>query len=467
MRQKLIFFLTALPVIIAPWFFGAWERWWFWGFALCIFAATFASSIDWLKKTRDAVPQLKEHKTACILIGSMLPFLLYAFVRGFQADVFMDAERSVLLFATPFLLGLVIIFGLKNDQRRHLLLLLICVFALLGTYGIVNHFLTGSKLVLWAPGYANYYNDGRASGSYFCPDHFAGIMELGFCLGIAYVLSRGSETHHRIPAACLCVLSVIAVGMSKSRGGGLTLMVVILATIIWGFSQFPDAQRWWHRISAIMALLIIAIVVWNSNIPYMQRFKAYFALNANTENSRTEQIERTITQVQSATRAQMISGALRAWRTDPVWGIGPGMHQNVWRRFAATPDGSREEGRWPSRLNNNYHSYEVHSDWVQLLEEYGLVGLGLFLIPCCVIFHLLTSELRHISRSWRRRSHRLKSKSDYPLMLGGLLALICMMFHSLGDFNLQMPATTWMLACILAVPLARIIEQRDGETNQS
>jgi O-antigen ligase len=467
MRQKLIVILTALPVLIAPCLFGAWERWWFWGFAFCIFAATFASSINWLTRTRDAVPQLKEHKTAFVLIASMIPFLLYAFIRGFQADVFMDAERSVLLFVTPLLLALVIIFGLEDDQRRRLHLLLICALALLGIYGIVNHFVTGSERVLWAPGYAGYYNDGRASGSYFCPDHFAGIMELAFCLGLAYVISRGLEMHHRILAVSLCALSVIAVGMSKSRGGGLALVVILLATIIWGFSQFPDAQRWWNRISSVMALLIIALTIWNSDIPYMQRFKDYFGMNGEPSASRQEQIERAIISVQSATRAQMISGALRAWRTAPIWGVGPGMHQNVWRRFAPTPDGNREEGRWPSRLNNNYHSYEVHSDWVQLLEEYGFVGLVLFLIPCSVVFYLLASELRYISRSWRRRSHRLKAKADYPLILGGLLALICMIFHSLGDFNLQMPATTWILACILAVPLAQIIEQRDGESNQA
>ena len=466
MRQKLIFMLTVLPVLIAPWFFGAWERWWFCGFALCIFAATFVSSIGWLTRTRDAVPQLKEHKTAFILIVSMIPFLLYAFIRGFQADVFMDAERSVLLFVTPFLLGLVIMFGLKDDQRRRLHLLLICVLAMLGTYGIVNHFVTGSERVLWAPGYANYYNAGRASGSYFCPDHFAGIMELAFCLGLAYVLSRGSEMHHRIPATSLCALSVVGVGMSKSRGGGLALVVILLATIIWGFSQFPDAKRWWNRISAIMALLIIGLVLWNSNIPYMQRFKSYFAWGDHSTPT-VQRIEILEQQLKSTSRGRMISGALRAWNTSPLWGIGPGMHQNVWRRFAATPDGNREEGRWPSQLNNTFHSYEVHSDWVQLLEEYGFVGLVLFLIPCGMVLYLLASELRHISRSWRRRSHRLQSKTDYPLILGGLLALICMMFHSLGDFNLQMPATTWILACILAVPLAHIIEQRDGETNQS
>jgi len=35
----------------------------------------------------------------------------------------------------------------------------------------------------------------------------------------------------------------------------------------------------------------------------------------------------------------------------------------------------------------------------------------------------------------------------------GLLALIAMAFHSLGDFNLQMPATTWMLAALVSLPL--------------
>jgi hypothetical protein len=36
-----------------------------------------------------------------------------------------------------------------------------------------------------------------------------------------------------------------------------------------------------------------------------------------------------------------------------------------------------------------------------------------------------------------------------------------MAFHSLGDFNLQMPATTWILAAIISVTVAVIVRPQE------
>ena len=45
----------------------------------------------------------------------------------------------------------------------------------------------------------------------------------------------------------------------------------------------------------------------------------------------------------------------------------------------------------------------------------------------------------------------------YPLALGGLLSFVGMAVHSLGDFNLQMPATAWLLGAIIAVSVGEIL----------
>jgi len=45
------------------------------------------------------------------------------------------------------------------------------------------------------------------------------------------------------------------------------------------------------------------------------------------------------------------------------------------------------------------------------------------------------------------------------VVLGGVLACVCMGFHSLGDFNLQIPATAWLLAAILAAPIAHMLRE--------
>ena len=99
--------------------------------------------------------------------------------------------------------------------------------------------------------------------------------------------------------------------------------------------------------------------------------------------------------------------------------------------------------------NHYFHSYEVHSDWLQLLEEYGIVGFVLFLIPCLIWFFVIKEKLPDESQVY--------DDTGYPPLfaapLAALLAFICMAFHSLGDFNLQMPATVWLLSAILTLPI--------------
>ena len=66
------------------------------------------------------------------------------------------------------------------------------------------------------------------------------------------------------------------------------------------------------------------------------------------------------------------------------------------------------------------------------------------------------------------------SEPAYEWMLPGLLlAVLALAVHSIGDFNLQIPATTWLLGILagLAVAIARhtppFRSRRETSTRQS
>ena len=162
-------------------------------------------------------------------------------------------------------------------------------------------------------------------------------------------------------------------------------------------------------------------------------------------------------------RGQYIGSALRAWRSNPVWGIGPGQHSNRWAEFQATPDGVRPSPDGPAdafarprHSNASQHLYEVHSDWTQLLEEYGLAGLLLFLLPMGGVLWILADRQRPVA------------EGDGPalarsLPLGALLFCVVLALHSFGDFSLQMPSIVWLFAFLLS---SAVLENGLDETRR-
>jgi O-antigen ligase len=136
------------------------------------------------------------------------------------------------------------------------------------------------------------------------------------------------------------------------------------------------------------------------------------------------------------------------------------MHQNLWLHYAASRDGDRAAGIWPRFRNAKTHSYEVHNDWIQLLEEYGVVGFVLFLVAAFALMTLLLRDYAAQARARRRADWSDGGGEDFCILLASLLIVVAIGFHSLGDFNLQIPGTNWMFAGILSIGSGLVIRRK-------
>ncbi len=463
----LMFALVSVVVFASPWIFGGWEQWWFWPFstlictALAIFLLRVLVTPSLLKLERSDGRQL--------LLGLLwvIPFLLYAGVRAVQAEVTVSAERSFLLFLYPVVLGVVVVVGYSRRQLVGTAIGLMVNFFCLGVYGVVNHVLTGSRKVMWADGFEQYWGDDRACGSYFVPDHFAGIMTLGFSMALGVMLARAPWSPKVIAAKSgallLALLAVVCVVMSKSRGGGITLACLLALVPFWGFHQWPRRIRWSLQIGIMVASVSACTIFVSTESPYMQRFTSYFpSIELSDEEQSGNVLEKGSLYVEkmlshprvlSHTRPMMYAAATRAWETEPLWGIGAGMHGEVSSRFMASEDGDKAAGVWPTRYFATLRSDHVHSDWLQLLEEYGAFGFVLFVLPYMFVYGVL-----HVGRRMERDDrwsldYMETGRQEYPWLLGASFAFICMTVYSVGDFNLHMPGTGWVFSVVLAIPL--------------
>jgi len=434
--------------------------WWFWTLAIPILAGAACHGLLLVLGPSFPADDGARSRTAGRLLltsaALFLAFVLYAAVRTAQAPVFMTAERSLLLFVLPALVWMQLRAPSSGSRPGLLFSMLQWDLLLLGLYGILNHVFFDSRLVMWVPGYEQYTSHHRATGSYFCPDHFAGIMEFGVALALGMLLSRDRSPRELTLSGALLAVALIAVAMSKSRGGGMSVLLVLAASLVFGFSQWRAYQRWCYRLSAAALLGIGIILFANHADQYMKRMREHKLVAAIAESSPRQWPQALREAFPDTDRGAMICGAMRAWGSARLLGIGPGMHQNLWPRFAATADGDRAAGIWPTRTNEGFHSYEVHSDWVQLLEEYGLAGFALFTSAAAFFYAALLAAHFSEAMARKRRTRAPGRPSRHHATLAALLSFTAMSFHSLGDFNLQMPATGWMLAAILAIPFARL-----------
>jgi O-antigen ligase len=82
----------------------------------------------------------------------------------------------------------------------------------------------------------------------------------------------------------------------------------------------------------------------------------------------------------------------------------------------------------------------AHNDYLENLAELGLVGFGLLLAG--VLFLYVTAF-----RTWIRRNN----PEVKGLVLGALVSVAAMLFHSITDFNLHIPANALLFTVVLSL----------------
>ena len=526
--HKLSFCCVCGVAILGPWAFSAWEMWWFWPIALLLFAgvafAGIGSIVEMMINSSygDTAPEpgyFLFGRRKLVMLLSICPFVIYSVIRFvFHSDaehqfVYMDGERSLLLFITPVLLAITMLLVCTRKRLVWLSFAILINMAVIAIYSIINHYITNDTYVLWFEVPRSMWYGGRATGVFFCPNHLSAFMNFGILFIIVLLMTprkKGVEVKEvlwlNITAGCFLPILLWANVLTLSRGGMASLLVaLVLGLALFGFSN----KKLVHRLAAIFSL----------NIIHERCKKHPFYLMLTSENADKTVAERFHdTFWYGFDRGTYIGAALRAWESSPVLGIGPGQHSSRWGEFAATPDGTRDPYKAPRLRNDGYHLYEVHSDWTQLLEEYGIVGVVLFIIPMVTIIGGLinakrqalkdlkthseghSSRRRYVGendsvaaphkdlnddfaeeedehddieesqedRQHHHKHHHRHRKTEYgfatltspveyklaaALPLAALLMCICMIFHSLGDFSFQIPAIVWTFAIFIASAL--------------
>lgn len=355
----------------------------------------------------------------------VLAFCGYAVWQYFRADIEYVARQEVL---RVLVYGAVFLAALNNVTRRETVQRLCVVLIVLGA-GIsayaVYQWATGSDRV-WGLTRPETYA-GRGSGTYICPNHLAGLLEVLLPLGLAYSIAGRGGITGRMLLGYLSLMIIGGIAASLSRAGWVAAAAGLLLFFI---LQIRNAR---YRLPALAALVVVAVA-------------GVIAVQRSDITTRRGMDERVFTdQYGSAVvRAQIWQAAVALWRESPWLGVGPAhfdyrfpQHRPAARGVQARPD-------------------RVHNDYLNTLVDWGVIGFllvamawGLVLATVLQVWKYIQRPVGDLARSNHESSPGQSNRTAF--VTGAVSGLAALLLHSLFDFNMHIPANAILVVTLLAL----------------
>ena len=360
------------------------------------------------------------HWTRSPMHWPVLGFLIYAIIDYTGSPV--EHASRIELFQV-LLYGFVYFFAAQNlshrQERTWLIGTLLVVGSLEAMFGIWQVY-TAAKTIFGYERPEGYIL--RASGTYICPNHLAGLLEMLLGLALAKLAFQHGKGHGSIQQVALkkfllayaAVVIVAGILHSLSRGGWVASSAGILGFVIW--ASFRARSRW-PRIAIGLAIAgAFAVMLFN-----VSAVRNYVALTF-TEN----QPGASVNDPTLGGRTMYWHSTLKIIQENPVFGTGAG----TWNHM-------QQKHRHPGmQMNPEY----AHNDVLQLMSDYGLFGFGLVLAALVCFYWQATRVAKKGVTSEQR-----------AFAIGAVLAVSMMLVHSWFDFNLHIPANAMMFVTILGM----------------
>lgn len=304
-----------------------------------------------------------------------------------------------------------------TPHRLHVMVRTIMVFGFcLALFGLTQSFTSPTK-VYWM----RELNQSTAFGPFINRHHFAGYMELTIALPLGLLFAGAVDKEKRILYGFVAGLMGVALVMTASRGGIISLVAEVIffaiVTAIWR-KQSDERHRRTSRLKsvALRAGLAVALLV--------SLFIAVLALGGEFSINRLI-VDSVNTNDPTTGRAHFWSVTLEIIKAHPFLGTGLGAFGVVYTRFDSR--------------NGLFRLEQAHNDYLQVLSDGGIIGAALALAFVALLFY--RGFVRAGSRDDFRRGVALAS-------LGGCFAVLV---HSFFDFTLHTTSNALLFLVLAAL----------------
>lgn len=344
---------------------------------------------------------------------SVAAFTVYAIIRYFQADIEYVARQElirILLYAFFFI-------ALLNNLHRQdvvqvVVAVLISLAVVLSAYALYQ-FVTNSNRVWHFIKPAQYMK--RGSGTYICPNHLAGFLELILPLALSYLLMGKLSHVTRILVGYASLVILAGLAATVSRGGwiaaGISLMVLFAILI----------RIRSYRLPSLIAMVILVGLAVN------------FVSQAQITKKRFGQMF-TDGKVGDF-RFRVWEPAVQIWKESPWLGVGPAHFDYRFREYRP--------------VDVQMTAYRVHNDYLNTLVDFGVIG-GLLVASAFVLLYAgVFKTWKYVQRASEHSNSRKSNKGAF--VMGASIGLLAILLHSVVDFNMHIPANAILTITLMAL----------------
>jgi O-antigen ligase len=313
-----------------------------------------------------------------------------------------------LLYVAYGLLCFLVTQSLRRTSQIKLLAMVICGYAsVLALFALVQG-ISGTTKLYWVH---SPLSRGWIYGPYVNHNHYAGLMEMLVPFPLVIALSHQARGWQKSLAAASAALIATTIFLSGSRGGMGAFAVEI--TIIGAILLRSEMAGRATTTIGIFLLIMVGLLLWLGGGELVDRMSSI----------RTE----THAEVTGGTRLDIDRDGLHMFARKPVLGWGLGTFPEVYPQFRT--------------FYTNFFINAAHNDYVQLLVEMGALSLATMIWLLLLVYRNGIKKLK----DWPR-------DTNGALALAALLGISGILFHSLVDFNLQIPANAaiFYMLCVLA-----------------
>ena len=305
-----------------------------------------------------------------------------------------------------------------TPHRLRVLVRTIMVFGfLLAIFGLTQSFTSPTK-VYWI----RELNQSTAFGPFINRHHFAGYMELTIALPLGLLFAGAVDKEKRIIYLFIAGLMGVALVMTASRGGVISLVAEVLflvvVTAIW---RRPSERRRRgqrsHRLKRVAGRLGMAGALLFGLFLGVILLGGEFSINRFIDSVNTDD--------PTTGRSHFWSVTVDIIKAHPFLGTGLGAFGVIYTRYDSR--------------NGLYRLEQAHNDYLQILSDAGIVGAVLAFSFVLLLFY--------------KGFSRARSRDDFRrgVALAALSGCFAVLVHSFFDFTLHTTSNALLFLVLAAI----------------